>query len=123
MAGAVAIDVCVHFEPRRVYHHFRQLARLLKVGGIGIIYNANTVSEIGFRQFLLDLDQNLVERTRFGAFGIMCPELMAGYLGSLGLKIVRIDSSIIPRDVITIFEKPALPASPRAVRQACLEIV
>ncbi len=119
----MAIDVCVHFEPRRVYHHFRQLARLLKVGGIGIIYNANTVSEIGFRQFLLDLDQNLVERTRFGAFGIMCPELMAGYLGSLGLKIVRIDSSIIPRDVITIFEKPALPASPRAVRQACLEIV
>ena len=38
----VAIDVCVHFEPRRVYHHFRQLARLLKVGGIGIIHHANT---------------------------------------------------------------------------------
>ena len=48
------------------------------------------MSEIGLQQFLLDLDQNLVERTRFGTFGIMCPELMAGYVGSLGMKMVRI---------------------------------
>ena len=49
----MSIDVFVHFEPRLVYHHLRQLARLLKEGGIGIIHHANTLSEIGFRQFLL----------------------------------------------------------------------
>ena len=33
---------------------------------------------------------------------------MAGYVGSLGLKVVRIDTATIPRDAITIFEKPAI---------------
>lgn len=105
----VSIDVFVHFEPRRVYHHLRQLARLLREGGIGIIHHANTLSEIGFRQFELDLDQNLVERTRFGAFGVMCPELMAAYVNSVGLKVVRIDTTTIPRDAVTVFEKPVFP--------------
>ena len=39
-----AFDVFVHYEPRLIYWYLRQIARLLKPGGVGIIHYSNILS-------------------------------------------------------------------------------
>jgi len=101
----IAFDVFVHFEPRLVFWYLRQIARLLKPGGTGIIHYANVLTEGGWRQFERHLQSNVKQRTFFAAFGTMCPELMTRFLSALELEVVSSDVGLIPRDAIAVFRK------------------
>jgi SAM-dependent methyltransferase len=107
-----AFDVFVHFEPRLVYWYLRQAVPLLKDGGVGIIHYSNTLTPIGWRHFLKDLEINVQGRRHFAAFGVMCPALMERFLASLDVEVVALDLAVIPRDAVTVFRK-ATSTSPR----------
>jgi SAM-dependent methyltransferase len=100
-----SFDVFVHFEPRLVHWYLRQIARLLKPGGIGLVHYASVISPIGWRQFEADLEGNVEQRTSFCAFGTMCPQLMEHFLKALDLQVVSSDVGFIPRDAIAVFRK------------------
>jgi len=100
----IAFDVFVHFEPRLVFWYLRQIARLLKPGGIGIIHYANVLTQGGWQQFERHLASNVKQRTFFAAFGTMCPELMTRFLTALELEIVSSDIGLIPRDGLAVFQ-------------------
>jgi SAM-dependent methyltransferase len=101
-----SFDVFVHFEPRLVYWYLRQIAPLMKPGGIGLIHYASVISPIGWRQFEADLEGNVKQRTSFCAFGTMCPQLMEHFLKALDLRVISSDVGFIPRDAIAVFRKP-----------------
>jgi SAM-dependent methyltransferase len=103
----IAFDVCVHFEPRLLYWYLCQIPPLLKPGGTGIIHYANALTPLGWQQFETQLEANLKRRTFFGAFGVMCPQLMEKFLESLGLEIVSCDTRVIPRDAVAVFRRRA----------------
>ncbi len=103
----VAFDVFVHFEPRLVFWYLRQIARLLKPGGVGLIHYANLLTPIGWRQFESDLESNLERRSHFAAFGVMCPPVMRRFLDALGLTVVSADLEMLPRDAVAVFRRPA----------------
>lgn len=100
-----AFDVFVHFEPRLFFWYLRQIAVLLKPGGIGIIHYANLLTTLGWKQFEIDLPHNLTSRKLFTTFGTMCPPIMAKFLGSLRLKTISCDIELIPRDAVAIFQR------------------
>lgn len=102
---AIAFDVFVHFEPRLVFWYLRQIAELLKPGGIGVIHYANLLTPGGWQQFERHLESNVKQRTFFAAFGTMCPELMTRFLTALSLDIVSSDVGLIPRDAVAVFRK------------------
>jgi SAM-dependent methyltransferase len=102
-----SFDVFVHFEPRLVHWYLRQIARLLKPGGIGLIHYASVISPIGWRQFEADLEGNVKQRTSFCAFGTMCPQLMEHFLKALDLQVISSDVGFIPRDAIAVFRQRA----------------
>lgn len=102
---AIALDVFVHFEPRLIYWYLRQIAALLKPGGIGILHYANLLSPIGWQQFELDLAANFQARQGFAAFGAMCPPIMAQFLTQLNLEIVSVDIGLFPRDAVAVFRR------------------
>ena len=110
MDFVASFDVFVHFEPRLVYWYLRQIAPLLKPGGIGLIHYASVISPIGWRQFETDLEGNVKQRMSFCAFGSMCPQLMEHFLKALDLQIISSDVGFIPRDAIAVFRKPVRSA-------------
>ena len=113
----VAFDVFVHFEPRLVYWYLRQIAELLKPGGVCILHYANAMTEIGWRQFESDLKYNVKGREHFASFGTMCPQFMEKFLQSLGMEIRSADTGTIPRDAVAVFAKPLrTPLSSEPVR-------
>ncbi|MDX2099460.1 MAG: class I SAM-dependent methyltransferase [Leptolyngbyaceae cyanobacterium bins.59] len=106
---AIALDVFVHFEPRLIFWYLRQIASLLKPGGVGIVHYANLLTPIGWTQFSLDLEANFQSRQGFAAFGVMCPPIMAQFLTQLNLEIVSLDLGLFPRDAVTVFRRsPAM---------------
>jgi SAM-dependent methyltransferase len=102
----IAFDVFVHFEPRLIYWYLRQIAELLRPGGTAVIHYSNVLAPLGWQQFEHNLKRNVQERTQFGAFGVMCPQLMDKFLESLELDIVSSDVGVIPRDAVAVFRKP-----------------
>jgi SAM-dependent methyltransferase len=106
----IAFDVFVHFEPRLVFWYLRQIQRLLRAGGAGIIHYANVLTPSGWGMFADSLDRNVKGRTSFGAFGTMCPEMMGAFLRALHLEIVSTDTRTIPRDAVAVFRKPTAGA-------------
>ena len=101
-----AFDVFVHFEPRLIYRYLQQIEELLKPGGTGLIHYANVCTPLGWRRFISDLKDNLHGRKEYGAFGVMCPQLMVQFLEALHLEVVSDDIGVIPRDAIAVFRKP-----------------
>jgi SAM-dependent methyltransferase len=102
---ALSFDVFVHFEPRLVFWYLRQMQRLLKPGGVGIVHYANALTPLGWQQFERHLEQNVKKRTSFAAFGVMCPALMERFLQALDLTIVSTDVGLIPRDAVAVFRQ------------------
>jgi len=102
----IAFDVFVHFEPRLVYWYLRQISSLLRPGGTGIIHYANILTPAGWQQFERHVEENLQQRAYFGAFGVMCPQLMGRFLEALSLEVITTDTGLIPRDAVAVFRKP-----------------
>jgi SAM-dependent methyltransferase len=102
-----SFDVFVHFEPRLVFWYLRQIKRLLRPGGIGLIHYSNVMSSIGWQQFEMDLERNVKQRTYFASFGVMCPQLMEQFLKALELEVISLNVAIIPRDAIVVFRNTA----------------
>lgn len=102
----IAFDVFVHFEPRLVFWYLRQIAPLLKPGATGVIHYANVLTPLGWKRFEGAVFPNLMQRQRFAAFGVMCPEMMGQFLKQLGLEVVTTDTGLIPRDAVAVFRKP-----------------
>lgn len=101
-----AFDVFVHFEPRLVYWYLKQIASVLKPGGVGIVHYSNMLTPLGGKQFLSDVEANLHKRAAYYAFGVMTPELMGRFIEFAGLEAVTTDTGIIPRDAVAVFRKP-----------------
>lgn len=101
-----SFDVFVHFEPRLVFWYLRQIKRLLRPGGVGLIHYSNVMSPIGWQQFEMDLERNVRQRTYFASFGVMCPQLMEQFLTALNLEVISLNVAIIPRDAIAVFRNP-----------------
>jgi len=102
----IAFDVFVHFEPRLFYWYLRQIGDVLKPGGTCIIHYSNVLTPIGWHQFGIDLESNVQHRADFGAFGVMCPQLMSRFVEALQLEVISSDIGLIPRDAIAVFRKP-----------------
>lgn len=102
----LAFDVFILFEPRLIYWHLLQIKPLLKPGGTAIFNYANVLTRIGWHRFESELEENLGRRIDPGAFGVMCPELLVGFLEALGLETISADTGAIPRDAVAVFRKP-----------------
>ena len=101
-----AFDVFVHFEPRLVYWYLRELERLLKPQGVGIIHYSNVLTPVGWGRFERELKENLQQKSELNAFGVMCPQLMLRFLEALKLEVISADVGLIPRDAVAVFRKP-----------------
>jgi SAM-dependent methyltransferase len=102
-----SFDVFVHFESRLIYWYVKQIAELLKPGGVGVIHYSNVTTALGWQQFAGEVEENLHGRISCGNFGVMCPQLMEQFLNSLGLEILASDTGTIPRDAVVVFRKGA----------------
>ena len=101
----VSFDVFVHFEPRLIYWYLSQIQKLLKPGGTGIIHYSNVLTMPGWQLFEQQLERNVDGRTEYGAFGVMCPQLMTKFLEVLKLEISSVDVGVVPRDGVAVFHK------------------
>ncbi len=100
-----SFDVFVHFEPRLIFWYLKQIKTLLKKSGIGIIHYSDIRNKKIFPQFENSLPKNLIQRTDFAEFGVMCPQIMETFLDRLDFEIIESDLKVIPRDSITVFRK------------------
>jgi cyclopropane fatty-acyl-phospholipid synthase-like methyltransferase len=87
-------DVFVHINPTDIRTYLRDIQRILKPQGYGIIhhsgqYDNNKTREKGFRSY-------------------MAPELFASWVADNGMEMVEQNSKLvhIPGDVLSVFSKP-----------------
>ena len=103
--AAFSYDVFVHLSPWVTGLYLMELARVLRPGAPVAIHHANTLSDLGWKRFVRD-----VERLRRGErpdsrFQPMTPELFAGIAERAGLRVERCVTDVVRRDAITLARK------------------
>jgi ubiquinone/menaquinone biosynthesis C-methylase UbiE len=96
----------IRLRPHDVYSYLVEIARVLRPGGIGVLHHANTLSDLGWRQFIADMPKNLLMRCDPLSFSVMTPQLMEKFVSEAGLQVIELDTSTVPRDCVAIFRRP-----------------
>ncbi len=98
-------DVFVHLSPWTTFAYLEETRRVLKPEGRAVIHHANTLSELGWKRFLRDLDRVKTQQPPSAQFMPMTPELMAAFGERAGLSLANSLTSIVSRDCISVFTR------------------
>lgn len=98
--------VFVHLQHWDIFNYVRETARVLKPGGKAVIQHAHTFSELGWQLFLRQVGPSLNRHKHPWSFSLMTPEIMREFAVRAGLRVDRLETSIVPRDCIALLHKP-----------------
>ena len=105
--AVVAFDVFVHLPAWDVFSYLREIRRVLRPGGKAIVHHGNVFSALGWANFLDEIPYTVNRHKPYGAFAVMTPELMRGFVERAGLEVVGCRTDVVRRDAITFAKKPA----------------
>jgi hypothetical protein len=80
---------------------------VLRPGGKAVLHHGNVFSELGWSNFLSELPYTVDRHKPYGAFAVMTPELMRGFVERAGLEVVACRTDVVRRDAITFARKRA----------------
>lgn len=100
-------DTFVHVEPRDIFNYLTQIPLLLRGKRRCIFHHANVLSELGWKKFLSEWDQNLLGRKQGTAFSVMTDSIMEKFLTHLGYEILVKDTTHVPRDCVWVCTAPS----------------
>jgi len=104
--AAFSYGVFVHLQHWDIYNYLSEINRVLRPGGRAIIQHSNTLSELGWRQFLRDTPRQLNRHKLHMSFIVNTPELMREFVTRAGLECVDTRTDVARRDCITLIQKP-----------------
>jgi ubiquinone/menaquinone biosynthesis C-methylase UbiE len=84
-----SFDVFVHIDLEDMYCYFREVKRVLKDGGCFAVHVADLMSEIGWRQFVKEVDQNRGNQKLFCRLRYLSFEIVKRLATELEYKIVK----------------------------------
>lgn len=100
-----SFDVFVHIEMEDVYSYLREIHRVLKPSGRGLLHFANLNSPEGWEHFITDVPHNLGRTKNFDRFRFLTWEIVEKFLRSLDFEILTLKKEPW-RDILVVFEKP-----------------
>jgi SAM-dependent methyltransferase len=100
-------DTFVHVEPRDIFNYLTQIPLVLRGKRLCIFHHANVLSELGWKKFLSEWDQNLLGRKQGTAFSVMTDSIMEKFLTHLGYEILVKDTTHVPRDCVWVCTAPS----------------
>jgi ubiquinone/menaquinone biosynthesis C-methylase UbiE len=104
--AVVSHDVFVHLAPWDIYNYLCEIRRILRPNGTAIIHHANTFSELGWKNFLKEVPGQVARKKMPQSFTLMTPEIMSMLAERAGLKMVECRVDVLPRDAISLLERP-----------------
>jgi ubiquinone/menaquinone biosynthesis C-methylase UbiE len=116
--GSGSADVCfsfdtmVHIEPRDIFNYLTQIPRVLRGRRLCVLHHGTMLSDLGWRRFLAEWQQNLLGKRHGGAFSVMTDSIMERFLEHLGYEVLIKDTQSIPRDVVWVVRAPASASHP-----------
>jgi SAM-dependent methyltransferase len=99
-------DTLVHIEPRDIYNYLTQIPRVMRGKKLCVFHHANTLSDLGWRKFLGEWEQNLCGKRMGTAFSVMTVPLMEQFLKHLGYEVLLKDEGTVPRDCVWVCRSP-----------------
>ncbi len=109
--AAFSYDVFVHLAPWTMGLYLMELARVLRPGAPLVIHHANTLSDLGWKRFVRDVEREKHGERPDSRFSPMTPELFAGIARRSGLEVERAVTDVVRRDAITLARKPRASGS------------
>jgi len=100
-----AFDVFVHLPQWDTFNYLREIRRVLRPGGKAVIHHGNVFSDLGWASFVSELPYTVDRHKPYGAFAVMIPELMRGFVERAGLEVVACRTDVVRRDAITFLRK------------------
>lgn len=96
-----SIDVFVHFDMETFYRTLREVARVLRPGGIGTLSYAVLLTEGGWAKFVAEIEWDT--DGMHAPFGFLTEEILRAFMASAGLAITWHD--VGDRDGYVVFRK------------------
>jgi hypothetical protein len=78
----------------------------MRGGKLCLFHHTNTLSDLGWRKFLSEWEQNLCGKRMGAAFSVMTVPLMERFLRHLKYEIALKDEQTIPRDCVWVCRAP-----------------
>lgn len=100
--AVVSYDVFVHLTPWDIFNYLKEIRRVLRIGGGAIIHHANTLSELGWENFLSEVPGQVGRHKMPQSFTPMTVPLMERFVETAGLELVECRTTLIPRDAISL---------------------
>jgi ubiquinone/menaquinone biosynthesis C-methylase UbiE len=100
--AVVSYDVFVHLTPWDIFHYLREIRRVLRAGGGAIIHHANTLSELGWENFMAEVPRQVGRQKMPQTFTPMTVAVMERFAEKAGLEVVECLTTVVPRDAISI---------------------
>jgi SAM-dependent methyltransferase len=100
-----SFDTMVHMEPRDIFNYLTQIPKLMRNKKLCVFHHNNTLSDLGWKRFLSEWDENLMGRSG-GSFSVMTNDLMTRFLDHLGYVVLLKDTESIPRDCVWVVRAP-----------------
>jgi ubiquinone/menaquinone biosynthesis C-methylase UbiE len=98
--------VFAHLQHWDMYNYLREMKRVLKPGGKGIVEDPRTFSEFGWKRFIDDMHIQLNVNKQPGTISVMTPEIIREFTERAGLVLERCDTEISKDDTFALFSKP-----------------
>ncbi|WP_244533013.1 class I SAM-dependent methyltransferase [Geitlerinema sp. PCC 9228] len=107
-----SVDVCfcydtmVHLEPRDIFNYLTLIPRVMRGRRLCIFHHTNVLSELGWRKFLSEWQNNLLGKRQGTAFSVMTDAIMEKFLTHLQYEILVKNTTLVPRDCIWVCRAP-----------------
>ncbi len=107
-----SVDVCfcydtmVHLEPRDIFNYLTLIPRVVRGRRLCVFHHTNVLSELGWRKFLSEWQNNLLGKRQGTAFSVMTDAIMEKFLTHLQYEILVKNTTLVPRDCIWVCRAP-----------------
>jgi ubiquinone/menaquinone biosynthesis C-methylase UbiE len=98
-------DVFVHLQHWDIYHYLTELQRVLRPGGKALIQHSSTFSDLGWRKFTSEVQEQLNSHKRYLTFTVNTPELMREFISRAGLECIEMNTEVVRRDCLAFMRK------------------